>query len=98
MDGHSTLVGVMKRVWQDVDFVLSHFGQMAGEARVRYRESVASGVAQGRLVNTRRGGGGAETAGMASGIGSRRRGRERWAYDECVLGGSDFIEGVWEEA
>jgi hypothetical protein len=38
----------MKREWQDVDFVLSQFGQMAGEARARYREFVASGMAQGR--------------------------------------------------
>jgi chromosomal replication initiation ATPase DnaA len=27
-----------------------------------------------------------------------RRGRERWAYDERVLGSSDFIEEIWKEA
>ena len=97
MDGHSTLVGVMKRVWQDVDFVLSHFGQMAGEARVRYRESVASGVAQGRREDLEVGGWCGAWGGWDQVL-VLRRGRERWAYDECVLGGSDFIEGVWKEA
>jgi putative transposase len=54
--GHSTLVGVVNREWQDVDFVLSQFGQIAGEARARYREFVASGVEQGRREDLQGGG------------------------------------------
>ena len=54
--GHSTLVGVVNRDWQDVDFVLGQFGQIAGETRARYREFVASGVEQGRREDLQGGG------------------------------------------
>ena len=28
----------------------------------------------------------------------QRRGRERWAYNERILGSSDCIEKIWQEA
>jgi len=31
--GHSVLMGKNKRIWQDVDYVLSHFGETARKAR-----------------------------------------------------------------
>jgi len=95
--GHSTLVGVMNCEWQDVDFVLGQFGQTAGKARARYREFVASGVEQGRRKDLQ-GGGLVRSMGGWDKVSALRRGRERWAYDERVLGSSDFIEGIWNEA
>jgi len=95
--GHSTLVGVVNREWQDVDFVLGQFGQIAGEARARYREFVASGVEQGRREDLQ-GGGLVRSIGGWDKVVALRRGRERWAYDERVLGSSEFIEGIWKEA
>jgi putative transposase len=95
--GHSSLVGSMKREWQDVDFVLSQFGQTAGTARARYREFVASGTTQGRREDLE-GGGLVRSMGGWDKVLALRRGRERWVYDERVLGSSDFIEEIWKEA
>ncbi len=95
--GHSALVGTVNREWQDVDFVLGQFGQVAGQARARYREFVASGVKQGRRKDLQ-GGGLVRSMGGWDKVLALRRGRERWAYDERVLGSSEFIEGIWKEA
>jgi len=94
--GHSALVGVVNREWQDVDFVLGQFGRVAGEARARYREFVASGVEQGHREDLQ-GGGLVRSMGGWDRVLVLRRGRERWAYDERVLGSSEFIEGIWKE-
>ena len=64
--GHSALVGVVNREWQDVDFVLGQFGRVAGEARARYREFVASGAEQGRREDLQ---GGGLVRSMVAGIG-----------------------------
>ena len=95
--GHSALVGVVNREWQDVDSILGQFGQIAGEARARYRQFVASGVEQGRREDLQ-GGGLVRSMGGWNKVEALRRGREQWAYDERVLGSSEFIEGVWKEA
>jgi hypothetical protein len=95
--GHSALVGIVKREWQDVDFVFGQFGKIAEEARARYREFVASGVGQGRRGEFQ-GGGLVRSMGGWQKVAALRRGRERWAYDERILGNSEFIEEIWREA
>lgn len=95
--GHSALVGVVNRAWQDIDFVLGQFEQVGGQARARYREFVASGVEQGRREDLQ-GGGLVRSMGGWEKVQALRRGRERWAYDERVLGSSEFIERIWKEA
>jgi len=46
--GHSALMGTAKAAWQDVDFVLGHFGEKSRSARKHYHTYVEQGVSQGR--------------------------------------------------
>ena len=94
--GHSVLMGQVERPWQTVDYVLRQFGRRAGRARRKYRDFVLDGVGKGRRPDLVGGG-------LIRSIGGREaavplgRGREKWAYDERVLGSSDFVERVWKE-
>ena len=45
--GHSALIGRKKRLWQDVDYVLGHFGRMVHRARKAYPGYVEAGLEQG---------------------------------------------------
>ena len=46
--GHSALMGKRKRQWQDVDFVLRHFGESVRKAKNIYESYVKEGVEHGR--------------------------------------------------
>ena len=46
--GHSALMGIIQRKWQDTDIVLAYFGSRLKQARDRYQEFVEAGIAQGR--------------------------------------------------
>lgn len=94
--GHSALMGRVPRPWQVVDEVLSHFGSRPQSARRAYRTFVSSGVSQGRRSELQ-GGGLRRSAGGWEGVAALRRGRERWAADERILGGSDFVERMLRE-
>lgn len=95
--GHSALMGRMPRPWQAVDEVLSHFGSRDQSARRVYRTFVSDGFRQGRRPELQ-GGGLRRSLGGWEGVAALRRGRERWAADERILGGSDFVERVLHEA
>ena len=45
--GHSALMGTAKAAWQDVDFVLGHFGEKSRSARKQYHTYVEQWVSQG---------------------------------------------------
>jgi putative transposase len=93
--GHATLVGAMERPWQDVQYVLERFGTTVGEARQAYCEFVVDGVSEGRREDLV-GGGLVRSIGGRQNIPELRRGRERWAFDERVLGRSEFVVGLLE--
>lgn len=95
--GHSALLGNADRPWQPVDFLLARFGKTAGKARTHYREFVASGLSEGHRKDLQ-GGGLVRSAGGWERVKALRRGRERWAADERVLGSSEFVEAIWREA
>jgi hypothetical protein len=63
----------------------------------RYRAFVAAGVAQGRRPDLV-GGGLRRSAGGWEALAALPRGRERWAFDERVLGSGAFVERVLREA
>ena len=88
--GHSALLGRVPRPWQAVDDVLGQFGRQMGRARQRYRQFVAEGIPQGRRPDLQ-GGGLRRSAGGWEGLAALRRGRERWASDERVLGSGPFV-------
>lgn len=94
--GHGALVGRIACPWQAVAPVLALFAPTRGTARRRYRAFVAEGIVQGRRPDLM-GGGLRRSAGGWQGVAALRRGRERWAADERILGGSDFVERMRRE-
>lgn len=90
--GHATLLGHYPRPWQDTDFVLQQFGPAVGRARRAYRTFVADGL--GQPEPDLDGGGLRRSQGVWQLVGKLARGRERWAFDERVLGGSDFVAAL----
>ena len=96
--GHTALIGKKEYEWQDKEYVLSQFGRTMGEARREYRDFVVAGIAEGRRRDLSGGGLIRSLGGRGASLGLLRRGRERWAYDERVLGSSEFVSEVVEEA
>jgi len=91
--GHSVLVGTQSAPWQDVDEVLGRCGGRRKQAVRAYREFVGAGWNQGRREELSGGGlirsaGGREKA-------AGRRGKDREAGDERVLGSGEFVEAIW---
>lgn len=94
--GHASLVGTRECAWQDTREVLGRFGRALRSARARYRDFVAGGARQGRRPDLQ-GGGLVRSAGGWVGVRELRRGRERYAGDERILGRGAFVERVRRE-
>lgn len=77
--GHAVLLGKGMLEGQVIDEVLTLFGNKPSEARQRYRQFVADGVAQGTRDDL--------TSGKM-----RRTTQPDEPYDQRILGGGDFIE------
>ena len=90
--GHATLLGHHARPWQETDGVLQQFDPAVGPARRAYRAFVADGLAQPEPDLD--GGGLRRSHGVWQVVGKLARGRERWAFDERVLGRSDFVAAL----
>lgn len=95
--GHPALVGRLSRPWQETDEVLSRFGEKRSQAIKAYREFVAEGLHQGHRPDLM-GGGLARSVGGWQAVKQLRRGREAFAFDERVLGSSEFVEKLLREA
>ena len=91
--GHSALTGRFKRSWQDVDVVLTYFGDKYAHAKKRYRAFVEKGVNQGRRDDLT-GGGLLRSVGGWSNVKRLRRAKYFFKSDERILGDSDFVEEV----
>ncbi len=96
--GHSALMGKQKRSWQQNDYVLSYFGKSVSDARKSYLEYAKSGFAQGRRPELTGGG-------LIKGLGGwkavrkiRLKGQDRVKSDARILGDSDFVTKMLEEA
>jgi chromosomal replication initiation ATPase DnaA len=76
--------------------VLAQFGRTLQTARQNYREFVAAGFTQGRRPDLV-GGGLRRSAGAWHLLQPLKRGRERWAFDQRILGSSDFVTQVLTE-
>jgi REP element-mobilizing transposase RayT len=94
--GHRALLARRPPPWQAVEEILGQFHRTAGEARRRYRQFVADGLRQGRRPDLQ-GGGLRRSAGGWAGLAALRRGRERWAHDERVLGSGPFVAQLLQE-
>jgi putative transposase len=90
--GHSALMGKVKRKWQDTEYVLSFFGN--GKARRRnYRSYVKDGIELGRKPELVGGGLIRSLGGWSEVVSMRERG-ERHAFDQRILGDSEFVQEV----
>lgn len=94
--GHSALLGHVARPWQAVEAILGQLAERRRVAQRRYRTFVAAGVAQGRRPDLQ-GGGLRRSAGGWTALAALRRGRERWAFDERILGRGPFVEQLLRE-
>jgi REP element-mobilizing transposase RayT len=93
--GHSAILGKMRREWQDINTVLGYFGR-GRKAVEKYEEYVSEGIPLGRRPELV-GGGLIRSLGGWSQVLSLRRKGIKVAFDERVLGGDDFIEGLLSE-
>jgi len=95
--GHSALLGTVPRPWQATPEVLGHFGPSRRRARHAYRAFVAAGLPQGRRADLQ-GGGLLRSLGGWAAVATLRRGREAYLGDERILGSSEFVEQLRQQA
>ena len=95
--GHSAIVGRVERKWQDVETVLAYFGRRRKKAVIGYKQFVREGIGQGRRPELVGGGLIRSMGGWAQVVSLRRKGMQS-AYDDRILGSSDFVSGLLREA
>lgn len=95
--GHAAIMGTCDNSWQDTDYVLRLFGRSVKNARRAYESYVAMGVAQGRRPDLV-GGGLLRSVGGWSALNEYRTSGKRIKGDERILGSTDFVERVLEQA
>lgn len=96
--GHNTVMGTRECAWQDTGYVLSWFGNEVSEARRSYAAYVKAGIGHGRRPELV-GGGLIRSLGGWTAVKSMGKGeRQRIKGDERILGDSDFVLQVLEEA
>lgn len=95
--GHSVILGKKKREWQNEIDVLVLFSEGKNEARRRYHRFVEEGIDQGQKPELT-GGGLLRSAGGWSGVRALRKTGVHFKSDERILGDSDFVDTVLNEA
>jgi len=95
--GHSRLMGKIKDQWQDVDTVLALFGKKRYAAKKKYREFVEKGILEGKKPELT-GGGLIRSVGGWGVLKSMRRMDVHLKSDERILGDSDFVDMVLQDA
>ena len=89
--GHGVLLGQRRFPAQDCATVLQQFhAGAAADAQTRYRRFVADAIGIHESVDLS--GGGLRRSRVWRGVRALTRGRERWTFDERVLGSSAFVE------
>jgi len=95
--GHSSIMGMIKREWQDTDTVLAYFGKRRKRAIERYDEFVGRGIEVGSRPELI-GGGLIRSLGGWSQVLSLRRVGSKIFSDERILGSSEFVKDVIADA
>ena len=90
--GHSVLAGKVKREWQNIEYVLSFFGD-AGNSRRNYLQYVEKRIHQGRRPELVGGGLIRSMGGWSEVLASRRR-NEMQVADQRILGDGEFVKQV----
>lgn len=95
--GHSVIMGNCRNDWQDRDYVLSWFGNKERAAMSQYNRFVASGVEEGRRPELV-GGGLVRSQGGWAEVKSLRKLGIQSESDDRILGNTDFVERILEDA
>jgi REP element-mobilizing transposase RayT len=96
--GHSAIVGQKDRPWQETKYVLSFFGKRTSGARKRYLSYVQEGLGQGQRPELTGGGLIRSLGGREKLKKMRLKGQEPIKSDERILGDSDFVASILDEA
>jgi REP-associated tyrosine transposase len=91
--GHSSILGYVKREWQDADHVLGMFAEKRSMAMRRYRQFVEEGIEQGKRPDLI-GGGLLRSQGGWTGVKALRAAGTYQKGDERILGKGDFVAQV----
>jgi len=91
--GHSTLIGGLKKPWQNTEEILTRFGKRLASARRAYRLFVEEGIEKGRRQDLT-GGGLIRSAGGWEGLKLKRAEGKYQRSDERILGDSDFVSQI----
>uniref|UniRef100_B3EP95 Transposase IS200-like domain-containing protein n=1 Tax=Chlorobium phaeobacteroides (strain BS1) TaxID=331678 RepID=B3EP95_CHLPB len=95
--GQAAIVGKLRREWQDVDAVLKKFGDRAGTARRTYLSYLEEEAGKGRQPGLV-GGGLVRSQGGWSVVKSLRKKGKQAQGDERILGSSEFVKTILDEA
>lgn len=96
--GHGVLLGKDHVGWQDARYVLSCFGKTTKQARDRYSIFVEEGIGQGRRPELTGGGLIRSLGGWEKAKEIKRNGQDRIKGDQRILGESDFVQGILDDA
>jgi len=95
--GHSAIMGIIHRPWQDCDTILGYFGKSRKRAIEKYEQFVEEGVKAGRRPELA-GGGLIRSLGGWSQVLSIRRAGSKIFSDERILGSCDFVKNAIRDA
>jgi hypothetical protein len=96
--GHRVIMGVVKREWQDIEYVLGYFGKRMGTSRKKYRSYLEKGISMGRKPELVDGGLIRSMGGWDEIKKMRLTGQDRIKSDQRILGESDFVMEVLSES
>jgi REP element-mobilizing transposase RayT len=95
--GHSVLMGLQENKWQDVNYVLRHFGRFKAQAKTEYKKYVQKGIAFGRRPELT-GGGFVRSSGGWAEVKALKKAKIYMKGDERILGDSDFVQRSLQQA
>jgi hypothetical protein len=95
--GHSVIAGRQFNTWQDHEYVLKWFGDSQSSAKKAYRVFIQKGIQKGRRPELV-GGGLIRSMGGWSVVKSMRRDGLKAKGDERILGSSDFVLQLIDQA
>lgn len=96
--GHSAVMGIVPRPWQDAAYVLGYFGGTVDSAKTAYLRFVEDGMNQGHRDDLTGGGLIRSVGGWTEVKHLKGQGRGQVMSDERILGDSDFVEQLLSQA